>query len=50
LRDEDDVTSSIFKVTCGVRQGGILSPIVFKLYVGNLIDMLQESDFGYHVG
>jgi len=31
------VFSSIFKVNCGVRQGGISSPILFNVYVDDLI-------------
>jgi len=29
--------SPLFKVNCGVRQGGILLPILFNLYVDELI-------------
>ena len=35
------VLSSCFKVLCGVRQGGILSPILFNIYVNDLIDSLR---------
>jgi len=31
------VLSSSFKVECGVRLGGILSPVMFNIYVNDLI-------------
>jgi len=33
----NSVYSSVYKVRAGVRQGGILSPILFNVYVDNLI-------------
>ena len=43
------VCSSAFKVICGVRQGGILSPILFNLYVDELIELLRDSGNGCFV-
>ena len=40
------VLSSCFKVLCGVRQGGILSPILFNIYVNDLIDSLRVTNVG----
>ena len=42
--------SSEFKVTAGVRQGGILSPILFNVYVGDMIADLKDSGYGYYIG
>ena len=42
-------SSSPFKVTSGVRQGGILSPIFFNLYINSLICKLRIYDYGCHV-
>ena len=33
-----------------VRQGGILSPILFNIYVDGIIDSLQQFDMGCHIG
>ena len=35
------VTSSMFSVKCGVRQGGVLSPWLFNIYVDDLIIELE---------
>ena len=37
-----------FDVKCGVRQGGVLSPYLFSVYVDDLIKELRQS--GIHVG
>jgi exonuclease III len=39
-----------FPVKCGVRQGGILSPYLFSVYVDDLIDQLRRSGYGIHIG
>ena len=38
--------SYVFKLSCGVRQGGVLSPILFSLYVNDIIVKLKESKLG----
>jgi len=38
-----------FKVLSGVRQGGILSPILFNMYVDDLIEALKANGDGCHV-
>ena len=47
--------SSSFNVKSGVRQGGIISPLLFNYYVNILITKLRTSDlgcklYGYYVG
>ena len=38
--------SSSFESECGVRQGGVLSPILFTLYVDDVIVRLRSSKLG----
>ena len=43
------IYSRYFRVTSGVRQGGILSPRIFVLYVDDLLGKLRSSGAGCHV-
>jgi len=36
-------------VLCGVRQGGILSPILFAIYVDSLISDLRQCSYGLYI-
>ena len=38
-----------FPISAGVRQGGILSPILYNIYVDDLIHMLQKAGVGCHI-
>ena len=42
--------SSKFQVTNGVRQGGVLSPLLFYVYVNELSELLIESGIGGNLG
>ena len=42
--------SALFSVQNGVRQGAVLSPILFSLYVNDLIEILRSSGLGCYVG
>jgi hypothetical protein len=42
--------SSQRNLLSGVRQGGILSPLLFNLYVDCILDQLQSSDLGCFLG
>jgi hypothetical protein len=46
----NDVVSNEFKALNGVKQGGVLSPLLFNVYVDELICQLRKSDIGCHVG
>ena len=46
----DKVVSQPFKAGNGVKQGGVLSPILFTLYLNVLMDMLKSSGFGCYDG
>ena len=37
-------------VNKGVRQGGILSPFLFKLYIDDLITLISSKDIGCRLG
>ena len=39
-----------FSIENGVKQGGILSPILFCVYIDELLNCLIESKFGCHIG
>ena len=41
--------SSWFSINAGVRQGGVLSPDLYCLYVDELISILKKSGVGCHV-
>ena len=44
------VFSNEFKITNGVKQGGVLLPLLFGIYVDHLIERLRESGLGCTVG
>jgi len=44
------ITGAAFPVLCGVRQGGILSSILFAIYVDSLISDLRQSGYGLYIG
>ena len=39
-----------FVITNGVRQGSVLSPILFNVYFDELLHRLQQNDIGCHIG
>ena len=45
-----DTYSSEFHVSNGVKQGGVISPILFCVYMDNLISELKSSDVGCYMG
>ena len=42
--------SDCFNVSNGVKQGGVISPLLFSCYIDNLFSQLQHSGLGCHVG
>ena len=45
----DGYTGNWFAITAGVRQGGVLSPNFYNIYVDGLIDLLRSSGVGCYV-
>ncbi len=43
-------SSEWFNVTNGVKQGGVLSPILFGVYINRILLQLKESGIGCHIG
>ena len=42
--------SAKFRVSNGVKQGGVISPILFCLYIDGLLNELKDSNVGCHMG
>ena len=45
-----DETSASFSISNGVKQSGVISPLLFSLYIYELILLLKQSGLGCHVG
>ena len=45
----DNIYSDWFPITAGVRQGGVLSPDFYSIYVDELINILQKAGIGCYI-
>ena len=43
-------TSARFSISNGVKQGGVILPLLFSLYIDELFSLLKQSGLGCHVG
>eukprot|EP00732_Lithocolla_globosa_P000545 Lithocolla_globosa_v1_NODE_181_length_5436_cov_36.573128.p1 type:complete len:505 gc:universal NODE_181_length_5436_cov_36.573128:3740-5254(+) len=41
--------TDFFRVSSGVRQGGVLSPLFFVIFIDDLLRELNDSPFGYEI-
>ena len=41
--------SDYFSISNGVKQGGVISPVFFNLYLDNLLISLKQSGLGCHI-
>jgi hypothetical protein len=44
------VYSSSYKLICGVRQGGVLSPYFFAVYIDDIVSKVKSLGIGCHLG
>ena len=42
--------SNYIQLKCGIRQGGILSPFLFAIFIDGVVNVVQHSNFGCHFG
>ena len=42
--------SSTFRVSNGVKKGGVLSPVLFNKYMDELLGRLKRYDLGCYIG
>ena len=43
------VYSAFFALTCGIRQGGVLSPYLFAVFIDSVVQRVQASGIGCYV-
>jgi len=41
--------SDYFSLSCGVRQGGVLSPCLFAIFIDSVVDRVIESGLGCYL-
>jgi hypothetical protein len=46
----ETTTSEAFSIHQGVKQGGLLSAELYKLYIEDLLKTYENSKLGFHIG
>jgi len=41
--------SRLFALSCGVREGGVLSPHLFAVYIDSIFDKVEDSNLGWNL-
>ena len=44
-----DQRSNLFKLTQGVKQGGVISPHLFNFFINDLLEECDSTNFGVHI-
>ena len=44
-----NATFQFIKLECGIRQGGVLFPYLFSVYIDDVIIELQQLNIGCHI-
>ena len=44
------ILSDYFLAVNGVKQGGVLSPVIFSVYIDGLLVRLEKATVGCHIG
>jgi len=44
------VMSYFYVLKTGVRQGGVLSPFLFSVFIGNLVKLVDKDNIGCRIG
>ena len=46
----NNVFSAMFKLNCGIRQGGVLSPYMFAIYIDEIVPKIESIGIGCYLG
>ena len=46
---KDGIMSPRFKTTVGLKQGGPISPLLFSLYINDLVELIDLSEIGIKI-
>jgi len=44
-----DTVPDVFELACGIRQGGVLSPYLFALYIDSVVDRVKLHGLGCYI-
>jgi len=44
-----NTSSQFFILSCGIRQGGVLSPYLFAIYIDGFVDKIRNCEFGCYI-